>query len=164
MGAGQQGDCQFVVVRLVQLEESRGFAVRSTNILDRLAAGGGEAVGQVELFGDFGDGQLAGGVVDFVDAYGGEADGRGDFVAEDFGGGVTRVGVDEHSWDYAVAVEGLAVGEVGGGHAGVGRGVVPAAFGEALFGAVFEFAGVLMVLVVMAWLWFHVEVVFNYRC
>lgn len=129
-------------MRLVQLEEPRGFTICSTNVLDRLAAGGGEAVGQIELFGNFGDGQLAGGVVDFVDAYGGKPDGSGDFVAEDFGGDVTRVGVDEHAWDDAVAVEGLAVGEVGGGHAGVGGGVVPAAFGEALFCAVFEFAGV----------------------
>jgi hypothetical protein len=36
---------------------------------------------------------------------------------------------------------------VGGGHAGVGGGVVPAAFGEALFGAFFEFAGVLRIVV-----------------
>ena len=70
-------------------------------------------------------------------------------MAEDSGGGVALVGVDEHAWDYAVAVEGLTVGEVRGGHAGVGGGVVPAAFGEALFGAVFEFAGVFGKLVVL---------------
>jgi hypothetical protein len=41
-----------------------------------------------------------------------------------------------------VSVEGLSVGEVGSGGAGVGGGVAPAAFGEFFSGAVFEFAGV----------------------
>jgi hypothetical protein len=58
-----------------------------------------------------------------------------------------------------VAVEGLAVGEVRGRHAGVGGGVVPAAFGEALFRALFEFAGVLMVLVMVERVWIHAEVI-----
>ena len=114
VGAGEQRDCQLVVVRLVQLEEARGFAVRGADVLDRLAAGGGQAVGQIELFGDFGDGQLAGWVVDLVDADGREADGRGDFVTEDRGGGVAGVGVDEHARDDAVAVKCLTIGKVGG--------------------------------------------------
>lgn len=104
---------------------------------------------EVELFGEFGDGQLAGRVVDFVGADGREAEGRGDFVAENCGGGVAGIGVNEHAWDDAVAVEGLTVGEVGGRHAGVGGGVVLAALGVALFGAVFEFAGILVVLALM---------------
>jgi hypothetical protein len=63
-------------------------------------------------------------------------------VAEDGGRGVAFVGVAQHAWDEAVPVEGLSVCEVGGGGAGVGGGVVPAAFGEFFSGAVFEFAGV----------------------
>lgn len=140
--ARQQRDGQLVVVRHVELEEARALAVGGADVLDRLTAGRRQAVGQVELLGDFGDGQLAGGVVDLVDADGREADGRGDLVAEDFRLGVALVGVAQHARDDAVAVEGLAVREVGAGGAGVGGGVVPAAFGEAFFGAFFELAGV----------------------
>lgn len=46
-------------------------------------------------------------------------------MAEDLGRCVAVVGVDELVGDYAVAVEGLAVGEVRVGHACVGGGVVP---------------------------------------
>lgn len=64
-------------------------------------------------------------------------------MAEDGGCDVAFVGVAEHTRDDAVAVEGLTVCEVCCGHACVGGGVVPSAFGEALFGAFFELAGVL---------------------
>ena len=83
MGAGEEGDGELVVVGHVELVEAAAVAVGSSDILDRGGAGGGEAVGEVELFGDGGDGELAVFVVDFVDADGGEADGRADFVAED---------------------------------------------------------------------------------
>lgn len=46
-------------------------------------------------------------------------------MAEDFCSGVAGVRVDELVGDYAVAVEGLPVGEVRVGQACVGRGVVP---------------------------------------
>lgn len=46
-------------------------------------------------------------------------------MAEYLGGCVALVGVDELVGDYAVAVEGLAVGKVRVGHAGVGGGVEP---------------------------------------
>ena len=82
-------------------------------------------------------------MVDFVYADRCKADGRGDFVAPDLGAGVALLRVAEHTWDDAVAVEGLTVGEVGGRRSGVGGGIVPAALGELLFGQVLELAGVL---------------------
>ena len=111
-GPREEGDGQFVVVGHVELVEARGVPVRFGDAFNRLAARGAEGVGEVELFGDFGDGELAEGVVDYVDADGGEADGgaywrfvllgqielaggffRGilfvTFVAEDGGGGVS---------------------------------------------------------------------------
>jgi hypothetical protein len=133
----QQRNRQLIIVRQVQLEEPRSFTIGFADIFDRLAARCRQAVRQVQFFGDFRHGQFACGVVDFVDADGSEADGRRDFVAEDGGRGVAVVGVAQHSRDDAVAVEGLSVCEVGGGHAGVGGGVVPAAFGEFFAGAVF---------------------------
>ena len=65
-------------------------------------------------------------MVDLVDADGREADGCCEAVAEESAGGVALVGVDELAGDQAVAVEGLAVGEVGVGLTCVGRGVQPA--------------------------------------
>lgn len=46
-------------------------------------------------------------------------------MAEDRPGRCTRVGVDEHAGDDTVPVEGLTVGEMGPGLAGVGGGIVP---------------------------------------
>lgn len=67
-------------MREIELVEARAGAVGGGDGFDGGRAGGGEAVRQVELFGDGGDGEFAVGVVDFVYAYGGEADGGGDFV------------------------------------------------------------------------------------
>ena len=64
-------------------------------------------------------------MVDLVYADRGEAYGRRDAMAEDGGCGIASVSVDEHAGDYAVAVEGLAVCEVGVGLPGVRGGVVP---------------------------------------
>jgi hypothetical protein len=139
----EQGNRQLIVVRLVQLEKPRAFAISFPDVLNRLAASCGQAVRQIKLFGYFCHGELAEWVVDFVDADGREADGRGNFVSKDLGGGVALVGVLQHARDDAVAVEGLSVGEVCGGHACVGGGVVPAAFGELFFGALFELAWIL---------------------
>ena len=83
-------------------------------------------------------------MVDFVDANWGEADGCGHGVPEDRGRGVARVGVDELAGDDAVAIEGLAVREVGVGEACVGGGVQPAVFGQFGFGELFEFAWVFL--------------------
>ena len=124
-GAREQADGQFVVVRHVQLVEAGPGAVGGGDVLDGGGAGGGEAVGQVELLGDFGDRQFAEGVVDLVDADGGEADRRGDLVPEDGGAGGADIGIDELAGDDLVAVEGLSVGEVGVGGAGVGGCIEP---------------------------------------
>lgn len=133
-GAFEEGHGQFVVVRHVELVEAGAVAIGCGDVLDRRAAGGAEAVGEVELFGDFGDGEFAERVVDLVDADGSEADGSGDFVPKDRGRGVSDVGVNELARDDAVAEEGLAVGEVGVGQAGIGGGVVPGYRDELLIG------------------------------
>jgi len=125
VGAFQERDGQFVVVRHVELEETRAGAVGCGDVFDGGGAGGAEAVGEVEFLGDARDGELAVGVVDFVDADRGEADRGGDFVAEDCGCCVAEVGVDKLARDDAVPEEGLAVGEVGVGLTGVGGGVQP---------------------------------------
>lgn len=133
-------------MRHVQLVEARSArAIRLAHVLDAGTPRRGEAVGQAQLAGNFGDGRLAGGVVDLVDADGGEPDGCGDGVSEDGCAGVAVVGVDELVGDYAVAVEGLAVCEVCVGLAGVGGGVEPASLAEFLFGLFFEFGRVYVV-------------------
>jgi hypothetical protein len=97
-------------VRHVQLVEAYAvLAIRGCHVFDRGGACGGEAVGEIEFPGYFCDGELAEGMVDLVYADGGEADGRGDFVAEYGGGRVACVRVDELAGDYAVAEEGLPV-------------------------------------------------------
>ncbi len=107
-GAGEEGNCQLVVVGHVELVEAGALAVCFGDFLDWVGAGGRKAVREVEFFGDGGDGDLASGVVDFVYANGGEADRGGDFVAKDCGGGVADISIDELSGDDAVAEEGLA--------------------------------------------------------
>ena len=54
-----------------------------------------------------------------------EADGGTDFLAEDGGFGVPDVGIDEHTRNNTVSVEGLSISEMSVGLAGVGGGVVP---------------------------------------
>lgn len=106
----QEGQSELVIVRHVQLVEPHAFRpVGGSDVLDGGGACGGEAVGEVEFPGYFCDGELAEGMVDLVYADGGEADGRGDFVAEYGGGRVACVRVDELAGDYAVAEEGLPV-------------------------------------------------------
>ena len=120
-GTRQEGDCEFVVVGHVELVETGALAICGGDVFDWGRAGGGEAVREVELFGDGGDGEFAEGVVDFVDANGGEAEGGGHFMAEDCGGGVTEVGVDELAGNDTVTEEGLAwehVSWVAGGGCG----------------------------------------------
>ena len=124
-GAREQADRQLVVVRHVQLVEAAAGAVGGGDVLDGGGAGSGEAVGQVELLGNFGDGQFAQRVVDLVDADRGEADGGGDFVSEDGGAAGADIGVDELTGDDLVAIEGLSVGEVGVGGAGIGGCIQP---------------------------------------
>lgn len=129
---------ELIVMRHIQLKEPRSLSIRLAHILNRTTPRRTQAVWQIQLFRYLGHGDLAVWVVDLVDADGREANGRGDLVAPDLGAGVALVGVAEHAWDDAVAVEGLAVGEVRGAAAGVGGGIVPAAFGELLFGALFK--------------------------
>ncbi len=112
-------------MRHVELEEARAGAVSFCNRFDGRGARGAKAVGEVEFFGHGCDGQFAERVVDFVDADWGEADGGGDFVAEDCGRRVAKVSVDELAGDDSVSEEGLTVGEVGVGLTGVGGGIVP---------------------------------------
>jgi len=110
-------------MRNVKLEESRAFAVRSTDVSYGIGTCGREAVWQIQFLRDLCDREFAAGVVNLVDADWGEANVCGDFVAEDGGLGAASVGVDEHAWDDSVAVEGLSVCEVGVGLAGVRRGI-----------------------------------------
>ena len=133
-GALEERDSKFIVVGHVELEEAGPGAVGGAYVFDWGAAGCGKAVGEVELFGDGGDGEFAEGMVDFVDADWREADGCGDFVAEDCGGCVAGIGVDKLTGDYAVAEEGGAVGKVSVGLAGIGGGVVPVEDGEFRYG------------------------------
>lgn len=58
----------------------------------------------------------------------GRVEGSGTFMSEDGGAGVADVCVDELAGDDLVAVEGLTIGEVGVGLAGVGGGIVPVVF------------------------------------
>lgn len=148
VGARQQREGELVVVRHVELEEAgprrdlcllpvagglglgAPGVVGPGDVLDGAGAGGGEAVGEAELAGDAGDGELPLGVVDLVDADGGDAYGGGDGVAEEGGARGALVGVDELAGQDLVPEEGLAVGEVGVREAGVGGGVVPGGGGK----------------------------------
>ena len=109
----------------VELVEAGTIAIGLGDLFYGIAAGCAESVGEVELSGYFGDGEFAVFVVDFVYADGGEADRGGDwegglvswmdvacgeatFVAEDGGGGVAEIGIDELSGYDSVTEEGLA--------------------------------------------------------
>ena len=59
--------------------ETGTIAVSLGDLLDGIAAGCAESVGEVELSGYFGDGEFAVFVVDFVYADGGEANRGGDW-------------------------------------------------------------------------------------
>lgn len=100
----QQRDGEFVIVQHVQLKEARAFAIRLCHGFDGLGARGAEAAGQIQLFGDFGDGQLALGVANLVDADGREADRCEDLVGPDLGAGVPLVGIYQHARDDAAPV------------------------------------------------------------
>ena len=63
----------------VELIEAGTIAVGLGDLLDGIAAGCAESVGEIELSGYFGDGKFAVFVVDFVYADGGEADRGGDW-------------------------------------------------------------------------------------
>lgn len=125
VGSFQKRDGQFVVVRHVELKETRPCAIGFCDVFDGGRTGGAEAVGKVEFFGDGRDGELAVLVVDFVNADWCKAYGRGDFVAKDCGRGVAEVGVDELAGDDAMPEEGLAVGEVSVRLAGIGGCIQP---------------------------------------
>ena len=105
---GEKRYGEFVVMGHVQLEKARCLAVCFGNFLDGLRAGSREGVREIELFGDSGDGEFAVFVVDFVDAYGSEADGCGDLMIEDLGARVAKIGVDKLPWYYSMAVKGLS--------------------------------------------------------
>lgn len=83
------------------------MAVGFAYFLDRVAAGCTEYVGEVELFGDFGNRYFAKWIVDFVDADRSEPDGCRHFVAEDHSTGISEVRVDQLPWDNSVAEESL---------------------------------------------------------
>lgn len=137
----QQRDGKLVVVWHVKLEKATSFSVRLAHILNARRASRAQAVWQVQLFRNLRYGQLAIRVVDFVDADGCKADWCADLVAPDLVLGVTLVGVDEHARDDLVAEEGLAIGEVSVGLAGIARSVEPTTFTQLLLGALFEFPG-----------------------
>lgn len=90
------------------MEKPGAGAVGCSNFFDGGRPGGGEAIGEVELVSDFGYGDFAKWVVDFVYPNGGEADWGGNFVAKYCRCGVAEIGVNELAGDYSVAEEGLA--------------------------------------------------------
>ena len=125
-------------MRHVQLEKPQSVSIRSSHIFNTRTPCCAETIWEPEFGRDFGDGEFAVGVVDFVYADGGEANWGRDFVVEDCGGGVAGVCVDEHTGDDAVAGEGLAVCGVSVGLTGVGGGIEPAVLAEALLREGFE--------------------------
>lgn len=78
MGTSEEGDGEFIIVGHVELIEARTLAVGCGHGFDRVATGSGQAVREIELLSDGGDRDLAGGVVDFVYADGGETYWSGD--------------------------------------------------------------------------------------
>lgn len=105
----EHGEAELVVGTLVELEEARSRAIGLGNVFDAVTSGRRQAVREVELFGYFGHGQLASGMVDAVDANGSESNGSRHLVAENLGGSVSLIGVDEHARDDSVSVESLSV-------------------------------------------------------
>lgn len=97
----------------IELEKPGAGAVGCSDFFDGGGPGRGEAIGEVELVSDFGYGQFAKWVVNFVYSNGGEADWGGNFVAKYCRCGVAEIGVDELAGDYSVAEEGLAYCGVG---------------------------------------------------
>jgi hypothetical protein len=69
----QEAEGQLVIVRHVELEKSDSLAVGFSHVLDWVAACCGETVGEIELFGYFGNWELAKRIVYLVDANRGEA-------------------------------------------------------------------------------------------
>lgn len=90
------------------MEKPGAGAVGCSDFFDGGGPGRGEAIGEVELVSDFGYGQFAKWVVNFVYSNGGEADWGGNFVAKYCRCGVAEIGVDELAGDYSMAEEGLA--------------------------------------------------------
>lgn len=90
------------------MEKPGARTVGSSDFFDRGGPGGGEAIGEVELVSDFGYGEFAEGVVNFVYPNGGKADWSGNFVAKYCRCGVAEVGVNQLAGYYSVAEEGLA--------------------------------------------------------
>lgn len=73
--ACEEGDGKLVIVGHIELEEARSLAIGFADFLNWIATGCAEGIRQVELFGYFGDGDLAVFVVYFVDSYWSETDG-----------------------------------------------------------------------------------------
>ena len=126
-GTLEQGYRQLIIMRQVKLEETRTITIRLAHILNRRAACCTQAVRQVQLSCHFSNWNLRARVVDPVDANRSKPDRRSYLVAEDSGGSVAFVSVNEHTGNDPVAVEGLAVGCMCGRLASIRGGVVPAA-------------------------------------
>ena len=77
-------------------------------------------------------------MVDLVDTDWRETNRSRSLVAPDLVSGVTLICVDKLVWNDAVTEEGLSVGEVGSGIAGIAGCVVPSCFRELLLCALFE--------------------------
>jgi len=117
-------------MRKIELEESRTITIRFSYVLDRRAACCTQTIRQVQLASHFSHRNFGARVIDPVDANRSESDRCSYFVAKDCGSCVALVGVNEHTGDDAVAIEGLAIGGVCVRLASVGGGVVPAAEGK----------------------------------
>ena len=124
-GALQHGNTDLVIVTLIELEEPRTIPISFSDILDAVASGGREAICQIQLLCHLGDRELAGRVVDAVDADRGKTHWGGHPMAEDLGCAVSCVRVDQLPGYDAMTVEGLSVCKVGPGQASIAGGVVP---------------------------------------
>lgn len=76
--ACEEGDGQLVVMWHVELVETRPLAIGFGNFFNRRATGCAQAVGEVELLRDSGDGKFAKGVVYLIDANRSESKGSRD--------------------------------------------------------------------------------------
>jgi len=122
----EQRHGKFIVMWHVQLEKPNPALIRFADVFNRLAACSTKTVWQVELSSYLSDRQFACWVVNLVDTDWRETDWSGDGMPETRPGCVAVVCIDEHTWDNAVAVEGLSVCGMCGGLSGVGRGIEPA--------------------------------------
>lgn len=108
-GTLHHGNCLFIIMALIQLEEPWAVSIGFSDVLDAVAASRRKAIGQIQFFCNFCHRELTGGMIDTVDANGSKTNRRRDFVAEDLGGRVPGVGINQGSRHDAMAEKCLAI-------------------------------------------------------